>query len=154
MFRNTNPFNGALLFLVAGLAAAPAAAAEDAPAWELVVEIRGVESARGDDIYCSLFGSEQGFPMDSSKALETTKAKGKGAIRTCTFSVPKAGSYAVSVLHDENANRKVDTKIFGIPTEGWATSNNVKPRFRAPNFEESRFEITTAALKQRVDMHY
>ncbi|MEM7437761.1 MAG: DUF2141 domain-containing protein [Myxococcota bacterium] len=154
MIRNKHSLTGALLFLATGLGAPSGAAAEEAPPWELVVEIRAIEAARGDDIYCSLFGSEQGFPMDSSKALETTQAKGKGETRLCTFAVPKAGTYAVSVLHDENGNRKVDTKVFGIPTEGWATSKNVKPRFRAPNFEESRFEIASPTSKQRVEMHY
>ena len=124
------------------------------PAWQLVAELRGVQSDRGGKILCSLFGGEAGFPMDGSKAISTVVATGEGATRACTFVVPGPGTYAVSVAHDENGNRKVDTKVFGIPTEGWATSNNVKPRFRAPTFGESSFEIDSPEVTQRLQMHY
>lgn len=140
---------------VTSSATSPATARAEADAtWEVKAELRGVEGKRGGTILCSVFDSDQGFPMDSSKAIATVTASGKGETRTCTFEVPGEGSYAISVLHDENGNKKVDTRVFGIPKEGWATSNNVKPRFRAPTFEESRFEVTTAATTKQLDMHY
>src|SRR6478609_4266517 len=34
-----------------------------------------------------------------------------------------AGTYAVSVIHDENENEKLDTGFMGIPKEGFGFSN-------------------------------
>ncbi len=51
------------------------------------------------------------------------------------------GTYAVSCFHDLNGNGKLDTNLFGIPTEPYGFSNNVRPKFRAPNWDETRFEL-------------
>jgi uncharacterized protein (DUF2141 family) len=53
----------------------------------------------------------------------------------------KAGKYAVRLYHDENNNKKMDTGFMGIPTESWGCSNNVKPRFAAPKFEDMIFTL-------------
>ncbi len=53
----------------------------------------------------------------------------------------KAGKYAVRMYHDENNNKKMDTGFMRIPTEGWGCSNDVKPHFAAPKFEDMIFTI-------------
>jgi uncharacterized protein (DUF2141 family) len=49
------------------------------------------------------------------------------------------GEYSVAVIHDENNNGKLDTNIFGIPTEAYGFSNNIRPKFRAANWDETKF---------------
>ena len=49
------------------------------------------------------------------------------------------GQYSVRVFHDENANKKLDTGLFGIPKEAWGMSNNVKAVMGPPDFRESLF---------------
>ena len=49
------------------------------------------------------------------------------------------GQYSVRVFHDENANKKLDTGLFGIPKETWGMSNNVKAVMGPPDFRESLF---------------
>jgi len=51
------------------------------------------------------------------------------------------GTYAVAIIHDENKNKKLDKNFFGIPTEGYGFSNNIRPSFRSANFEESKFQL-------------
>lgn len=63
----------------------------------------------------------------------------------CIFPNVAAGSYAVSIAHDTNGNKKVDTNFLGIPKEGWGVSNNVMPTMRAPTFEEARFLVKEGA---------
>ncbi len=58
-----------------------------------------------------------------------------------TFDAPP-GEYAVAVHHDANANGRVDANAFGMPREGYAVSNDPRPRFRAPRFAESRVLVT------------
>ena len=58
-----------------------------------------------------------------------------------TFENIPNGTYAVSVMHDENESGKLDKNILGIPKEGYGFSNNVKPAFRSANFKEAKFEL-------------
>ena len=51
------------------------------------------------------------------------------------------GVYAVSVLHDENGNGKMDKSFIGIPREGYGASNNPPKMKRAPHFDEARFSL-------------
>ena len=50
-----------------------------------------------------------------------------------------AGQYAVSCYHDLNGNGVLDKNWFGIPSEPYGFSNDARPSFRAPTWEESRF---------------
>jgi uncharacterized protein (DUF2141 family) len=56
------------------------------------------------------------------------------------YNIPN-GNYALSVLHDENSNNVMDKGFFGIPLEGYAFSNNVKPLMRSATFNEAGFSI-------------
>jgi uncharacterized protein (DUF2141 family) len=35
----------------------------------------------------------------------------------------------------------LDTNLFGVPQEPYGFSNNVRPKFRAPNFEEAKIQV-------------
>lgn len=51
-----------------------------------------------------------------------------------------AGTYAVSVMHDENGNGTLDTNFVGMPVEGYGFSND--PRvMRKATFEEAAFAL-------------
>ena len=60
-----------------------------------------------------------------------------------TFENIPNGTYAVSVIHDENKNKELDKNFFGIPKEGYGFSNNIRPSFRGANFEESKFKLSS-----------
>lgn len=53
----------------------------------------------------------------------------------------KAGKYAFNYIHDENKNKKLDTKMLFIPKEGFGYSNNVEAKFGPPAFEKWLFEV-------------
>ncbi|MFN7191683.1 MAG: DUF2141 domain-containing protein, partial [Rhodospirillales bacterium] len=59
----------------------------------------------------------------------------------CRFTDLRPGTYAVSVSHDLNGNRKTDTNFLGIPREDWGVSNNVRPTLRAPTFDEAKIDV-------------
>lgn len=63
------------------------------------------------------------------------------------------GSYAVSVIHDENGNRQLDKSIVGIPTEGIGFSRNPRFTFGPPSFEKARFDAGTEP-EQTIRMRY
>ncbi len=113
-----------------------------APGWaagDLIIKVSGLAAPYGG-VGCSLFSKEDGFPMDNSKAKsEWIRTTGESV--TCRFTDVAPGKYAVAVAHDANENRKIDTNFFGIPTEQWGVSNNVRPTMRAPKFDEAVFTV-------------
>jgi uncharacterized protein (DUF2141 family) len=105
------------------------------------VVITGIQSGKGE-IGCSIFASESGFPMDAKAAISSQWVEAKAEGVTFIFENLEPGSYAVSVSHDLNGNRKTDTNFLGIPKEDWGVSNNARPALRAPRFEEASFKVT------------
>lgn len=61
------------------------------------------------------------------------------------------GSYALMMIHDENGNGRLDTGMFGIPSEGYGYSRDPSVMRRA-YFEEARFELGKADTVQRIRM--
>lgn len=117
---------------------------------ELTVNVTGLAAPYGS-VGCSLFAAEAGFPMDNSRAkTEWVPVTGESA--TCRFNDVPAGKFAVAVAHDVNGNRKLDTNLFGIPTEQWGVSNNARPTLRAPRFDEAAFAVPSEAAKLSVDI--
>lgn len=64
----------------------------------------------------------------------------KGTV-TYTFKDLEPGKYALVVYHDENHNKICDKNFFGIPTEAYAFSNNVRPKLSVPIFEDCAIKL-------------
>lgn len=110
-----------------------------AAATEVVVRVSGIAASTGE-IGCALFSAGTAFPMEVGGVRQMwVKADAAGV--ACRFADVAAGTWAVSVSHDLNGNRKVDTNFLGIPTEAWGVSNNVRPTLRAPRFDEAAFKV-------------
>ncbi len=110
-----------------------------ASAADLIVTVSGIPDTRGD-VRCAVFRSADGFPMQAARAT-LLRQPAQTANLEFRFEGLAPGRYAVAVAHDRNVNGKTDTNFVGIPTEPWGVSNNVRPRMRAPKFEEAIFEV-------------
>ena len=64
----------------------------------------------------------------------------KGTV-SYTFKDLEPGKYALVVYHDENHNKICDKNFFGIPTEAYAFSNNVRPKLSVPSFEDCAIKL-------------
>lgn len=148
--------------LLAAFLSGPAVALLLGSAWaepssapvELIVRIEGVDPTRGGSLRCAVFGSADGFPMKPRQALATDVVPAQSPSPTCRLRLPDAGTHAVAVSHDQNGNEKVDKNLFGIPTEGWAVSNDVRPSLRGPRFSEAAFEAKAPTHALTVRMGY
>lgn len=96
------------------------------------------------------------FP-DCSKdgdALRTIVAVSKlrqtGAL---TMKLPAPGSYAVSLIHDENGNGKLD-KLLMVPREGFGFSRNPAIRFGPPSFRAASFDASGEPVEQTIKVKY
>lgn len=135
----THPLVPALA-LALGLLGHPSIASAEAEVGQTVtVRVSTLRNTNGK-LACRLYARGEGFPSKPTHLLEQ-KAAVRSKAQSCTFSGLKAGTYAVAVMHDENDNSKLDTNLFGAPTEGYGTSNNKKHTFSAPTWEEARFAL-------------
>ncbi len=63
------------------------------------------------------------------------------------------GRYAIALLHDENANGKVD-KALMIPTEGFGFSRDAPVRMGPPPFSAAAFDVEASDVSQPIRMRY
>ena len=62
------------------------------------------------------------------------------------------GEYAIKVFHDENANDKLDKRIFGIPAESYGFSNNVRAQFGPPAYQDAKFELNAPVIHLEIEV--
>jgi len=102
----------------------------------------------------ALFSSSDGFPDQPSMAVKTLDAEIRdGRLKASFVNVPY-GVYAVSVLHDENRNGKMDTNWVGMPKEGYGASNDAKSSFGPPKFKDAKFFLATKELQLHIIVQY
>lgn len=119
----------------------------------LEITVTGIANQDGL-ILLSLFDSEDGFPGEREKAITSLEKKITNDKVSFVIKDLPAGNYAVSLIHDENNNKKLDTNFVGIPKEGYGASNNLKKMFRAPRFEEASFVLDEDPKKIEIEINY
>jgi uncharacterized protein (DUF2141 family) len=140
--------------LAASLVSAGTSRADPSPA-TAVLSVRLV-NLRSDvgQIGCELYVSEKGFPKNHSAALQTKWCPIASKESLCRFDPIPAGTYAIACFHDENNNGKLDTGLFGVPTEGVVASNHAKGFMGPPSFRDAKFWFAGAATELRLKMGY
>jgi len=129
------------------------ARAQSQPGGLIHVEIVGLRNDRGQ-VLCALFSSASDFPKSADKATARTKSDISHGTASCEFSGIAPGTYAVSVFHDENMNRKLDKNFVGVPKEGYGASNNPKKKMGPPSFEETKFELGGSEQSLEIKLMY
>ena len=121
----------------------------------LAVRVTGARNTKGK-IGVTLFQNAEGFPDDVSKAMrqQSVEIDAKTMSAQVTFKDIPQGTYAVSVLHDENGNGKMDKNLLGIPKEGYGASNNPKKKRRAPTFDEAKFSLNSSEQTVEITLIY
>jgi uncharacterized protein (DUF2141 family) len=108
----------------------------------LRVQLDGFRNDKGQ-AHCSIFNDQDpaAFPEQEDKWFKDLWMPSiKNAYAEADFTGLPPGKYAVVCYHDENSNGKFDEGPFRMPKEGYCFSNNVKPRFSAPKFDECSFD--------------
>ena len=119
----------------------------------LKVEVLELDHDRGQ-VGILLFEASQGFPMDRSQAVREVMVLIENGQVHHAFSGLPYGHYAVSVMHDENGNNRLDTNLLGIPKEGYGVSNDAKGTFGPPSFEKAAFAVDREQQTIQIRMDY
>jgi uncharacterized protein (DUF2141 family) len=152
MLRMNRLALGSLLCLSLGsLSLAPAV---EAASGRLTVEINGLRNRKGQ-VCLSLFNSSRGFPTSGGNAVQSQCVAIEDANSVVvSFGGVTGGSYAVAVLHDENADSQANRNRLGIPTEGFGFSRNPGLRAGPPSFADSAFLAAGSSTGIQVQMRY
>ncbi len=105
-------------------------------------------------IYYIVYDSDSSF-LDESKAIikHTLDFKPDSNSLDIEIKVPKDGYYALMVFHDINDNGKLDKNFFGIPKEPIAMSNNFKPKFKSPTFQDVKVFVDKKNFKFNLKLY-
>jgi uncharacterized protein (DUF2141 family) len=103
--------------------------------------ISNVQQATGQ-ILIAVYDQEDAFlQVGKMRAHRILPVYQTGSLDVTIPQLP-VGSYAISCFHDLNGNGKLDTNLVGIPTEPYGFSNNTRPKFRAPTWNETKILVT------------
>ena len=86
-----------------------------------------------------IYDSKEGF-LKEDLANETVRKKATKGKTVVPLSKVHEGQIAIVVYHDEDSNGKLKTGLFWRPKEGYAFSNNYKPK-APPKFSKASINL-------------
>lgn len=120
------------------------ALAVPAAACDRFVEITGVR-AGGGAVRLAVYADEASFREKPAVALQIDAPSGSLRLPACSW---PSGEVAIAAFQDRNANEKLDTNVFGVPTEPYVVSRTpgTTRGFGAPSWAGSRVTLAAGTL--------
>ncbi len=136
----------------ASAAEAPTAAGPAASPVSIALAVSNLRSTKGDVLVC-LSSNPKYFP-DCRKDNKARKLKIAATdAENIEIAGVAPGTYAVALIHDENANGKMDMRLF-LPREGFGFSRNPKLGLGPPKFKSAQFTVGADDASYSVRMKY
>ena len=121
----------------------PGLAADGPAAAALTVHFIGLKTSQGA-VMLAVYNSEAAYENSgtaSETATRTVKLEIKDGAAVTTLADLPAGQYAIKAFHDLNGDAKLNTNLFGIPTEPVGFSNDAPVHMHAPSWKETVFVV-------------
>ena len=64
----------------------------------------------------------------------------------------RAGIYAIAVFQDLNEDGILNKGAFGVPTEPYGFSNNVRGKLGPPSFDAASFDVSSESEQVDIDL--
>lgn len=135
--------------LIVSLTTLATLAAMAAHAADLSIEVILPPQKQGT-VLAAVFDKADGFPR--GKPLLTAMAQSINGKAVVQFTGLPEGDYAVTAFLDENGNQKLDTNLFGLPTELYGFSRNARNSVGPPSFADAAFRLDADANKQAFEL--
>lgn len=119
---------------------------------DISVSVTDLRSTKGKVLAC-LTADAKTFPNCDKDPKALAMTVNAGTTVSFSFRGVKPGTYAISLLHDENGNGKAD-KALMIPKEGFGFSRDAKVRMGPPKFSAASFAVGAEPVHQRIKMRY
>ena len=125
---------------------------QSTPTATLEIKITGIRNQKGL-IGIGINSSPEGWPRKPELEPNWKKSNVVDGVFTARIENLTYGTYAVSVLDDENSNLEMDM-FMGIPKEGFGFSNNARVGLSPPKFEECSFKLDQPYKQITIDLRY
>jgi uncharacterized protein (DUF2141 family) len=102
-------------------------------------------------ILVSLFSAENGFPDQNENAFQSWVFQPSKEL--VLENIPP-DTYAISLLHDLDNNKKMSYSFIGIPTDGYSSSPDGGSRFFKPKFQDSKFLHSEKGTDLHLKVYY
>jgi uncharacterized protein (DUF2141 family) len=118
------------------------------------VKIDGFKGTEGVALV-TLYDSPESW-LKVPKALQVVRLKITGSSLQVELKGVKPGSYAVSVIHDENKNNELDMRWlpYPKPKEGSGASGDPDTKVGPPKWEAAKFEVGAGGANVNVTVKY
>ena len=103
----------------------------------VIILVTGLRSDRGE-VMGGLYDRAATW-LGEDEAVEDCHAPIQGGRARCVFHSTSAHTVAFAAMHDEDGDGELDRDLVGIPSEGYAFSNDVREPFGPPSFEAAAF---------------
>ena len=144
----------AVLVAVGSVVSAHAQSCHGAPSnVRVFIDVEGVRSNHGF-VVANIYGPDKRRFLEDNGWLDVWRDPAKPGTQTMCLYMPAAGSYALVMFHDANANGDLDQGPFGIPLEGFGFSNNVRPFLMAPSLKSASFFAGPGDTRLQIRLHY
>jgi uncharacterized protein (DUF2141 family) len=152
MTRRSNAASKLFVALSAAIVLGPRDGRAETVSNEIRFRVTGLRNDHGV-LRCALYDTPGGFLQPDPPRAAHSPARGGAAV--CVFSAVPPGEYALSALHDEDADGDLDRTFFGIPTEGYAVSRDAQAHcVGRPDWDDARFEHRGGLTKLRANIRY
>lgn len=119
---------------------------------KLIIKFTGLRNNTGQ-MAIGVNKNPEGWPKKPHMKYQWKKDPVKAGVFVTEINNLPYGTYAISVLDDENCNEEMDMTL-GIPKEGFAFSNNPPVKLKAPDFESCSFELRKPVTEVVIDIKY
>ena len=100
----------------------------------------------------AIFEGEENFLKDGQAVASNIALVEKTGSLSVDFPNLPFGEYSIAVYHDINGNEKLDTNLFGVPTEPYGFSNNARSKWGAPKYKIARFQLNQSEKIMVIDV--
>lgn len=122
------------------------------PTGEVSASVTGLRSVEGQVLAC-LTSDPDAFPQCEDDPDARSLIVPAQENLTLEFGPVPAGQYAIALIHDENANGRLDKRLF-MPREGFGFSRDAPIRLGPPAFHSAAFAVDGGEAHQTIRMRY
>lgn len=115
------------------------------------VTITNLRTSKGT-LIIGIYNQASDFPIEGSQWKKVYVPVDGKEVNT-TINLPE-GEYAFAVCHDEDGDGTCNQNFLGIPTEGFAFTNNFRPKLKAPKFDDVKINVGSKDLNLSLKLIY
>lgn len=124
-----------------------------ASAQKLTIKVSGIKNTKGK-LLVGIFKNQDQFDKETPfKKIKVSKSGIKNGETTITTSLPK-GTYAITILDDEDSSESMTYKFRVYPQEGVGFSNYKLKGLSKPKFKDFDFEMPKADKLVKIVIGY